>query len=87
MSAVSNRIELSFGVLFEDLYAREGLLRLDAIFLDHLQAGDASLHARLLQARANPDGIGSKDASQLIVELAPYVEDFLGELFGISSEM
>ena len=87
MSAVSSQIELNFGVLFEDLYTRAGLVRLDDIFLDHLKIADASLRARLLQARANPEAIVPQDGSALIVELAPHVEDFLGELFGITNEI
>jgi NADPH-dependent glutamate synthase beta subunit-like oxidoreductase/NAD(P)H-flavin reductase len=87
MSAVSRQFELSFGVLFQDLYSREGLARLDGIFLDHLKPADASLHARLIQARANSGAIAAQERSELIVELAPHVEDFLGELFGITSEI
>src|ERR1700730_6401562 len=87
MSAVSSQIELNFGVLFEDLYSRAGLVRLDDIFLDHLKIADASLRARLLQARANPETIVPQDGSALMVELAPHVEDFLGELFGITNEI
>ena len=87
MSAVSSKIELSFGVTFEDLYRREGLVRLDGVFVGHLQAADASLHARLVEARVNPAAIAADDQSALIIALAPYVEDFLGELFGITTEI
>jgi NADPH-dependent glutamate synthase beta subunit-like oxidoreductase/NAD(P)H-flavin reductase len=87
MSAVSDQFELGFGTRFEDLYAREGLVRLDALFLQELQSTAAPLHARLLEGRANPESIPAKDQSELIIELAPYVEDFLGDLFGITSEI
>jgi NADPH-dependent glutamate synthase beta subunit-like oxidoreductase/NAD(P)H-flavin reductase len=87
MSAISSEIDLGFGVLFEDLYSREGLVRLDGIFLQHLTNADANLSARLANARANPAAIPAKDRSELIVELAPHVEDFLGELFGIAGEI
>ena len=68
---------------FEDLYRRTGLVRLDQAFLEQLQTTDPSLSQRLLQARAGTDGMPLKQQSELIIELAPYVEDFLGELFGI----
>ncbi len=87
MSAVSSQFELGFGVLFEDLYSRAGLVRLDAIFLDHLQSADAVLAARLTQARNNPQAGAALERSELIVALAPYVEDFLGELFGLTKEI
>ena len=87
MPGLSSQFELSFGVLFEDLYSRRGLHRLDAIFLDHLKTADAALHARLLEARANPRAGAPKERSELTIELAPHVEDFLGELFGIAPEV
>jgi hypothetical protein len=86
MSAVSGQLALGFGVVFEDLYGREGLLRLDAAFLGQLGQTDASLHARLLEARANPAALAPKDHSELIIALAPHVEDFVGQLFGITKE-
>ena len=83
MSATSDQLHLSFGFSFEDLYAREGLVRLDAQFLEYLRARDAELATRLTDARANPDALDHKQQSQLIVDVAPHVEDFIGELFEI----
>ncbi|HLW76716.1 MAG TPA: FAD-dependent oxidoreductase, partial [Bryobacteraceae bacterium] len=80
-------MNLKWNFAFEDLYARAGLARLDATFLDHLQSADAALHGRLLEARANPEAIARKLNADLIVDLAPHVEDFLGELFGIEREL
>ena len=42
---------------------------------------------RLMAARRDPDGLGHAAESDLLVELAPHVEDFLGELFGIAAEI
>jgi NADPH-dependent glutamate synthase beta subunit-like oxidoreductase/NAD(P)H-flavin reductase len=86
MSVISE-IDLAFGMSFEDLYAREGLVRLDSAFLERLAASHPVLHSALLSIRANPEGLPSKEQSELIVELAPYVEDFVGELFGIAREV
>ena len=55
MSAVSTEIELGFGVPFEDLYNRDGLVRLDGVFLHHLTTADPNLNARLANARSNPE--------------------------------
>src|ERR1700733_2070681 len=85
--AMSKQCTLAFGLQFEDLYAREGLLRLDAAFLDQLLASDAGLHVQLLDSRANPAVRTAKEQSELVIALAPHVEDFLGELFAIVKEV
>jgi NADPH-dependent glutamate synthase beta subunit-like oxidoreductase/NAD(P)H-flavin reductase len=87
MSAASDQCKLGFGLQFEDLYEREGLLRLDVAFLDQLLKSDLGLHAQLVDARANPRLRTDKERSELIIAVAPHVEDFLGELFGIAKEV
>ena len=47
----------------------------------------SALHDRLMTARRDPDGLGHAAESDLLVDLAPHVEDFLGELFGIAAEV
>jgi len=71
----------------EDLYTREGLARLDAEFLAHLEQASPELHHRLLAARKNPSALEDKPRSELIIELAPHLEDFLGAVFGIAREI
>ena len=80
-------LSLPFGLNFQDLYQREGLLALDAQFLTSLEESAPPLHARLVAARLNPPAAHTKDASELIIALAPYLEDFVGQLFGISKEL
>ncbi len=81
------QLTLRFGLSFEDLYRRDGLVRLDAAFLDHLAGADPTLRDRLDSARRDPASLASKAESELIVELAPHLEDFIGELFGIETEL
>jgi NADPH-dependent glutamate synthase beta subunit-like oxidoreductase len=76
-----------FGIQFEELYQRDGLLRLDGTFLDELKQSDLALYNRLLAARAGNEPLADKEHSQLLVELAPHVEDFIGKLFGIVPEI
>ena len=76
--------QLGFGVSFRDLAERDGLVRLDQVFLTRLEP---ALHARLMAARATPDGMAAKDESALIVDLGPSVDAFVGELFGIETEL
>jgi hypothetical protein len=80
-------LKLAFGFSFADLYDREGLVRLDRVFMDRLQASDAALANRLLAARANPDGVATKDESNLLIDLGPHVDSFVGELFGVEAEL
>ncbi len=85
MLTKSEQLTLSFGLSFEDLYGQEGLARLDAKFRGSLGSADAGLLERLISARSNPDTLSRKQQSELIIELAPHVEDFIGTLFQISS--
>ena len=87
MSGVWDQLALGFGLAFDELYHREGLVRLDAAFLAELAQTDANLHASLVRARANPASLTPKEQSELIIALAPHVEDFLGQLFGITPEI
>jgi NADPH-dependent glutamate synthase beta subunit-like oxidoreductase/NAD(P)H-flavin reductase len=80
-------LPLSFGFTFPDLYQRDGLIKLDTKFLETLEQTDAPLHARLLAARHDPPAAHTKSGSELIIALAPHVEDFIGELFGIQPEL
>ncbi len=75
------------GITFEDLYDREGLVRVDSLFLTQLQEAAPVFHERLLAARQDPSSLTLKPASELIIELAPYLDDFLGEIFGIMPEL
>ncbi len=77
-------MKLAFGIAFGDLYERAGLLRVDAAFLDFVGEADPGLRQRLIQARQAPPA--AKEESELLVALAPHVEDFLARLFGIEAE-
>ena len=81
--------ELSLGhdLVFADLYDREGLKRIDDLFLLHLGASDEELRDRLLAARVAPDKLERLDESNLLVDVAPHLEDFLGSLFSIGSSL
>ncbi len=80
-------LTLGHGLSFQDLYQRAGLARLDGLFADHLKGADTDLFNRLMVARATPDTLAAKDESDLIIAVAPHLEDFLGELFGIANDL
>ncbi|HEY8288077.1 MAG TPA: FAD-dependent oxidoreductase, partial [Acetobacteraceae bacterium] len=77
---------LAFGFTFQDLAGRDGLIRLDRLFLDQLQSADSALHTRLMAARAIPDSLPTKDEADLIVELGSHLDNFVSALFGIEAQ-
>ncbi len=80
-------LRLPFGLSFEGLYTTEGLLQLDREFLRQLDQSNPELHARLITARQTPPAAHTKLSSELIIAVAPYVENFIAEVFGIEAEL
>ena len=76
-----------YGINFGDLYVHGGLVKLDAAFVEALKAAGVALYNRFMAARAQPQALADKDHSQLLIDLAPHVEDFIGKLFGIEKEI
>ena len=79
-------LQLKHGLAFEDLYRRDGLARLDAAFVAWLASVDTDLHNRLVTARRDPDTLDHAAHSQLLTDLAPHLENFVADLFGIEAE-
>jgi NADPH-dependent glutamate synthase beta subunit-like oxidoreductase/NAD(P)H-flavin reductase len=77
-------LTLAHGLRFEDLYSRDGVVRIDGLFLDYLAQSDDALKAELVAARDQAVDISDQDESALLLKTAPYVDDFVGELFGIA---
>ncbi len=84
---MSTASPLKFGFSFDDFYRRDGLLRLDQVFLNELSQSDAAVHDRLIAARGSESPLAAKDESELLLALAPHLDDFIGQLFGISGEV
>jgi NADPH-dependent glutamate synthase beta subunit-like oxidoreductase/NAD(P)H-flavin reductase len=80
-------LELGFDLRFADLYDDAGLHKVDAAFLAELAAVDAALHARLAAARRGQPTPDARAHSQLLLDLAPHVDDFIGSLFGVRAEI
>jgi len=76
-----------FGITFEELYQHDGLVKLDAAFVEELKVADVALYNRFMAARADYAALPAKDHSELLLNLAPHVEDFIGTLFGIEKEI
>jgi hypothetical protein len=80
-------LKFAFGLTFPDLYASEGLARVDASFLAFLRAADAGLAERLAAARADKGALDRGDESALLIAIAPHLEDFVALLFGVEAEV
>jgi len=78
---------LGHGLSFEDLYDRDGLLQLDGIFLDTIGTAEPELRQKLESARANPESLAPLDESDLVIEMAPHLERFIADLFGIGADL
>nr|WP_253308284.1 palindromic element RPE3 domain-containing protein [Rickettsia endosymbiont of Ceutorhynchus assimilis] len=76
-------MKLSFNLDFNNLDL-EGLKKLDQIFLSFLLEGDKSLYNDILFLRSNSHCIATKHYSDFLLKIAPFLDDFLAELFNIS---
>src|SRR5690606_14012934 len=81
------QLSLRLGFDFVDLYDRGGLARRDRAFLDALREAQPDLHDRLLEARGAPAALDAKAEAELLLAVAPHLEDFLAALFGVGAEM
>ncbi len=77
---------LGFSLSFSDLYDHDGLGKVDEQFLAHLAEFELELHDRLIAARANPPADAAVEA-ELLIALAPHLDDFVARLFGIGHDI
>ncbi len=80
-------MNLAHGLAFADLYRPAGLARLDGLFMDAHGAAEAELKVRLDAARADPESLGPKAEAELLIAIAPHLDRFVIDLFGIETEM
>ena len=82
-----SELTLAHGLDLTDLYQAEGLARIDGLFLADLTTADAGLAGRLEAARAQPAALDAKGEAELLIALAPHLEDFIAGLFQIRPEV
>ncbi|HXZ95453.1 MAG TPA: FAD-dependent oxidoreductase [Burkholderiales bacterium] len=80
-------LKLRQGLSFEDLYLRDGLLRLDAAFLIFLGEADPGLRHRLEAVRSKPEALSLMEESELLMAISAHLDDFVADLFGIKEEV
>lgn len=81
-----SKFYLDLGFKFEDLYQTDKLKELDNYFLSYLKLQDVSIYHLLIDARINFNNWEPKH-SKLIIDLAPYLEEFIASLFFIKKEL
>jgi len=86
-NTVSTAAKLKFEFSFDDFYRRDSLIRLDQVFLSELAQSDTTLHGQLLAARNAAEPLAAKAESELLLALAPHLDDFIGQLFNIEAEV
>ncbi len=80
----SSALELN-GFSYKELFDPEGLARLDQCFFTHLNETAPAVVAQLKRYRA---GVGAREEqTQLILDLAPLLENFIAALFNIQAEL
>ncbi|MFY9589235.1 FAD-dependent oxidoreductase [Rickettsia endosymbiont of Halotydeus destructor] len=79
-------MKLGFNLNLDDLDL-EGLKKLDRIFLSFLLENDEFLYNDILFFRSTPHNIFPKDYSNFLLKIAPFLDDFLAELFSISKSV
>ena len=80
-------LKLAHGLAFADLYSVDGAAtHRRAVRRRICEAADAALAARLAAARAAPDALARKDESELLIALAPHLEDFVARCSASSAK-
>ncbi len=83
----ASSLKLKHGFAYESLFQFESLQRLDAMFLAHLMAHDATRYEQLLAYRRGDHGYTTLQISELLLACGPVLEAFVGELFGIEDAL
>jgi hypothetical protein len=86
MPSATPSLSLAFDHTFADLYERSGLVRIDASFAKWLAQADAPLFERFTALRAGPVALAYKEEADFLLALAPHLDRFIAELFGIREQ-
>jgi len=80
-------LKLAHNLAFADLHARDGLIKIDDLFLAEIERADAALALRLKAARAEPTALAPLAESELLIALGARLDVFIATLFGIEREV
>ena len=83
---LQNSLKTIAGVTFEELYERAGLVKLNAKFEEYLQVKNTELFQKFSTLKQGIDFITAPQKSQILIDVARILEDFIAELFDIEKE-
>lgn len=75
------------GFSWQELFHSKGLVRLDEAFLQNLNSRSPELYRKLLQYRSRENAFSNAELSDILINCAIILEDFLAKLFNISDEL
>jgi NADPH-dependent glutamate synthase beta subunit-like oxidoreductase/NAD(P)H-flavin reductase len=78
--------QFAFGVNFQDLYDRQGLIKIDQKFLEFLAASDLDIFNNFRRLRDPSNIFSKKEKSAILIDVSRILEQFLVELFDIKKE-
>jgi NADPH-dependent glutamate synthase beta subunit-like oxidoreductase/NAD(P)H-flavin reductase len=78
--------QFGFGINFQDLYDRQGLIKIDQKFLEFLADSDLDIFNNFKQLRDLSDSLSKKEKSAILIDVSRVLEQFLVELFNIQKE-
>jgi NADPH-dependent glutamate synthase beta subunit-like oxidoreductase/NAD(P)H-flavin reductase len=81
------QINLNYNIAFTDLYSRTGNEKIHAKFLEFVEQKNPELHEGLGLLYDGTLSMAGVEESEVIMETAIYVEEFLAELFNIQAEV
>ena len=81
-----NKLHLKFNFQFDDLQDTNKLKGLDLCFLESVKTQDLELYEQLLQTRCNYKQ-WQPEHSELALNLASYLEEFIADFFSIEDEL
>ena len=81
----SPALQLAYNLAFDELYSTQGLSKIDRAFQDFLKETSEDLNAAYRIARTS--SLMPLQESDLILALAPILEDFIAELFNIKADV
>src|SRR4051812_647144 len=84
--SLENSLKSFAGLTFQDLYEREGLIKLNQKFVEFLEEKNPVIAQQFSTLKQSQKTISKKSESLILIDTARVFEDFLVKLFGIEKE-
>ena len=80
------QLKLAFSLSFEDLYSLNGLTKIDHEFHSYLKNTNLDIYQKYSDIIERKISLNELENSTLLIDLAPYIENFIAKLFNIENE-